>query len=112
MAKTKFEVYKDGKGHYRWRLLAQNGEAVANAGEGFTEKRGAMNSVKKLKDWANTSNIVDIEKQKEDAAKAKAAASKKKTAPVKKAAAPAKKAVKKATKKVAAKKTPEITPVI
>ena len=50
MAKTKFEIYKDKKGEYRWRLLSQNGEPVATGGEGYAEKRGAMNAVKKLKD--------------------------------------------------------------
>ena len=60
MAKnTKFEVYKDKKGHFRWRLLSSNGESVA-VGEGYTEKRGAIGAVKKLKDWANTNEIVDM----------------------------------------------------
>ncbi len=116
MAKTKFEVYKDGKGTYRWRLLAQNGEPVAMGGEGFKEKRGAMNSVKKLKDWANTTNVVDIEKAKEEAAKNKAKpAAKKSTKPATKkpvAKPTAKKAVKKAAKKVAPKPESKITPVI
>lgn len=116
MAKTKFEVYKDGKGHYRWRLLAQNGEPVATAGEGFKDKRGAMNSVKKLKDWANTTNIVDIEKAKEEAAKNKAKpAAKKSTKPATKkpvAKKPTAKTVKKAAKKVAPKPESKITPVI
>lgn len=117
MAKTKFEVYKDGKGSYRWRLLSQNSETVASAGEGYSEKRGAMNAVKKLKDWANTDVVVDMEKAKEGAAKNKAkSAVKKSSKPAKKAAAAPKKAVKKATKKVAkkveTKPEPKITPVI
>lgn len=121
MAKTKFEIYKDNKGNYRWRLLAQNGEPVASSGEGFSEKRTAMNAVKKLKDWANTENILDLEKMKEEAAKAKAksAAPAKKTAGkkvvAKKAAAPAKKAMpaKKAApaKKPATKAAPKVAEV-
>lgn len=60
MAKTtKFEVYKDKKGHFRWRLLSSNGEAVAS-GEGYKEKRGAMDAVKKLKDWSATKEVVDL----------------------------------------------------
>jgi uncharacterized protein YegP (UPF0339 family) len=114
MAKTKFEVYKDSKGQYRWRLLAQNGEPVASGGEGFVEKRTALNAVKKLKEWANTTNIFDAEKAKEEAAKEKASkakakdkakakpkttvkkpANKKPVKSVKKAAKPVKKEVKK-----------------
>ena len=98
MAKTKFEIYKDNKGNYRWRLLAQNGEPVASSGEGFSEKRTAMNAVKKLKDWANTTNILDIEKIKEDSIKAKA----KSIADAKKTTTKA--TVKKVVKKVIAKK--------
>ena len=126
MAKTKFEIYKDNKGNYRWRLLAQNGEPVASSGEGFSEMRTAMNAVKKLKDWANTENILDIEKMKEEAAKAKAKSAmpakkvgtkkvvaKKAAAPAKKAmpakkAAPAKKPAAKATAKVEVKSTPTV----
>ncbi len=94
MAKTKFEIYKDNKGNYRWRLLAQNGESVASSGEGFSEKRTAMSAVKKLKDWANTENILDVEKMKEEEIKAEA-----------KSIADAKKpASKNVTKKVIAKK--------
>jgi len=70
-AKTKFEVYKDNKAQFRWRLLAANGEPVASSGEGFPEKRTAMNAVKKLKDWSNTDVVVDIEKMKEEAKNSK-----------------------------------------
>lgn len=56
---TKFEIYKDKKGHFRWKLVHRNGENVAEGGEGYTEKRGAMGAIKKLKDWASTTLIVD-----------------------------------------------------
>jgi uncharacterized protein len=60
MAKsTKFEIYKDKKGHFRWKLLSRNGESVAEGGEGYAEKRGAMTAIKKLKDWASTAEIMD-----------------------------------------------------
>jgi len=32
----KVEFYKDKKGEYRWRLIASNGEIIANSGEGYT----------------------------------------------------------------------------
>lgn len=60
MAKTtKFEVYKDKKGGFRWRLMSKNGEAVAT-GEAYKEKRGAMDAVKKLADWASTKEVSDL----------------------------------------------------
>ena len=57
---TKFELYVDKKGHFRWRLLSKNGEPVAAGGEGYVDKRGAMNAVKKLKEWANTNEVSDL----------------------------------------------------
>lgn len=100
MAKTKFEVYKDKGGAFRWRLLAQNGEPVASSGEGFTERRTVMNAVKKLKDWANTEVVIDLDKVKEEAKKAKEAAAKNKAVKKAPSKSPVKKAVKSATKTV------------
>jgi len=37
---AKFEVYKDGKGEYRFRLKASNGEIIA-VGEGYKTNRAA-----------------------------------------------------------------------
>lgn len=106
MAKTKFEVYKDKQGNFRWRLLAQNGESVATGGEGYSEKRSVINAVKKLKDWANTEEIMDLEKIKEEAEKmklkAKAEAEKMK---LKTTSEKAKSAVKKVAPKPVVKKT-------
>jgi len=63
MAKTtKFQIYKDGKGEFRWRLLSRNGESVAVGGEGYGARRGAITAIKKLKDWASTDTIEDVEK--------------------------------------------------
>lgn len=108
-AKTKFEVYKDNKGNFRWKLLAANGEPVASSGEGFPEKRTAMNAVKKLKDWSNTENIVDVEKMKEEAKKMadkkKMETAKSKTSITKKTVKTVKKAVN-TVKKVVADATP------
>ncbi len=59
MSTTKFHVYKDKAGHFRWKLLSRNGESVCEGGEGYKEKRGAMNAVKKLKVWASTTKIED-----------------------------------------------------
>jgi hypothetical protein len=38
----KFEIYKDKKGEYRFRLLASNGENIL-ASEGYKSKSSAMN---------------------------------------------------------------------
>lgn len=30
-----FLIYKDAKGHYRWRLQASNAKVIADSGEGY-----------------------------------------------------------------------------
>ena len=62
MAKTsKFEIYKNKKGEFRWRLIATNGEPVAT-GEAYASKKGVMNVIAKLKDWASTAEVVEVAK--------------------------------------------------
>ena len=55
---TRFQVYKDKSGQFRWRLLSRNSEMVAS-GEGYKNKRDVVNAVKKLKVWASTTVIND-----------------------------------------------------
>ena len=44
----KFEVYKDKKGEFRFRLKSANGEIIL-ASEGYKDKSGAMNGVQAVK---------------------------------------------------------------
>jgi uncharacterized protein YegP (UPF0339 family) len=58
MAAT-FKLYKDKKGEYRWRLVHENGNIIANAGEGYTTKENAKNGIKSVKDNAPSAKIDD-----------------------------------------------------
>jgi uncharacterized protein YegP (UPF0339 family) len=60
--KTYFEIYKDKKEEFRFRLVAKNGEIIALGSEGYAAKRSAINAMKKLKDWANTDVINEVAK--------------------------------------------------
>jgi uncharacterized protein YegP (UPF0339 family) len=42
---AKFEVYKDSKGEFRWRLKSANGQVIATAGESYQNKAGAQNGI-------------------------------------------------------------------
>jgi len=47
---AKFELYKDTRGEFRWRLVASNGQTIATGGEGYKSKESAkagIDSVKK-----------------------------------------------------------------
>ena len=56
---SKFEIYRDVGGNHRWRLKAGNGEIVA-VSEGYTTRYSAKESATKVKIWANTSTIEEI----------------------------------------------------
>ena len=69
MSKTTIlEVYQDKKGHYRFRLLAKNGEPVASS-EGYTTKAAALSSAKKLAEWASKAVLVNADKKADAASK-------------------------------------------
>ncbi|HPJ37014.1 MAG TPA: YegP family protein [Spirochaetota bacterium] len=57
---AKFEVYKDGKGEYRFRLKASNGEIIA-VGEGYKTKQGCLNGIESIKKNAPEAEIVETE---------------------------------------------------
>lgn len=59
MAEPKFEVYKDAKGEYRFRLIAPNGEIIA-VGEGYVDKAGCLNGIASVKLNAPKAEIVDM----------------------------------------------------
>ncbi len=58
---AKFEVYKDAKGEYRFRLKAANGETVAT-GEGYSSKQSCLKGIESVKKAASSAEIVEVEK--------------------------------------------------
>jgi uncharacterized protein YegP (UPF0339 family) len=53
-----FEIYKDGKGEYRFRLKSGNGEVVAT-GENYTRKADARRAIEGVQRAAEGAKIVD-----------------------------------------------------
>jgi len=41
-----FQLYKDRKGEYRWRIVAVNGETLADSGEGYHNKQHALHAAR------------------------------------------------------------------
>ncbi|MPZ26470.1 MAG: DUF1508 domain-containing protein [Micromonosporaceae bacterium] len=54
----KFELYNDGRGEYRFRLKAGNGEIVA-VSEGYSSKAGAANGIESVRSNAPTATVDD-----------------------------------------------------
>ncbi len=59
MDNAKFEVYKDSKGEYRFRLKAPNGEIIA-ASEGYTSKQACLNGIDAIKKYALNANVEEV----------------------------------------------------
>lgn len=45
----RFELYKDAKGEFRWRLVATNGQTIATGGEGYKSKESAKAGIESVK---------------------------------------------------------------
>jgi uncharacterized protein len=56
---SKFEVYEDKAGSFRFRLKAGNGEIVAS-GEAYESKRGAFEGVEAVRRAADAAEVVDL----------------------------------------------------
>jgi uncharacterized protein YegP (UPF0339 family) len=54
---AKFEIYKDAKGEFRWRLIASNGQMIANSGEGYKSKDSAKAGIASVKKNAPSAAI-------------------------------------------------------
>jgi uncharacterized protein YegP (UPF0339 family) len=45
----KFELYKDAKREFLWRLVASNGQTIASGGEGYKSKESAKAGIESVK---------------------------------------------------------------
>jgi uncharacterized protein YegP (UPF0339 family) len=45
MRRPRFELYKDRRGEFRWRLRAANGRVIADGAEGYKTKRACLRGV-------------------------------------------------------------------
>ena len=58
VANPKFEIYKDKRGEFRYRLKSGNGQIIG-VGEGYKDKAGVSNGIKSIKSNAPAAQIVD-----------------------------------------------------
>lgn len=57
---AKFELYKDAKGEYRWRLKAANGQTIATGGEGYSSAAAAKDGIASVQKNAPDADIVEV----------------------------------------------------
>ena len=53
-----FEVYKGKNGSWYWRLLSRNGRIIADGGQGYTRKEGALKGLNVVKSLAYHASVV------------------------------------------------------
>jgi uncharacterized protein YegP (UPF0339 family) len=56
---AKFEIFRDARGDYRWRLRSANGQVFAIGGEGFKSRSGAETGIAAVKRDAPGANVDD-----------------------------------------------------
>ena len=54
-----FEIFKDARKEYRWRLRAGNGKVIAMADEGYTRKDACQHAIEIIKDGAAKAKVED-----------------------------------------------------
>ena len=58
----RFELYRDAKGEWRWRLRAKNGAVVAESGEGYLRREDCEHGIGLVRQ-AVEARIVDMTTQ-------------------------------------------------
>ena len=58
-AVSKFQIYKDRKGEYRWRLRARNGEIIADSNEGYSRKASCKHGIDLVREQAASAAVED-----------------------------------------------------
>jgi hypothetical protein len=54
-----FEIYKDAKDAFRWRLKSANGQVVATGGQAYKAKSDCEHGIQIVKDGAAKAKVVD-----------------------------------------------------
>jgi len=59
MSKATFEVFRDAQEEWRWRLRHDNGNIIADGGEGYASKQKAREGIESVKANAPGAPIED-----------------------------------------------------
>jgi uncharacterized protein YegP (UPF0339 family) len=59
MSKATFEMFQDGAGEWRWRLVHDNGNIIADSGEGYASKQKAEQGIESVQANADGADVVE-----------------------------------------------------
>lgn len=54
----KFELYKDRRGEFRWRLKHANGNILASSSEGYKRRDGALRCIENVRNSGEAELVV------------------------------------------------------
>ena len=61
MSKATFEMYEDRAGKWRWRLVHDNGNIIADSGEGYASRQKCAQGIESVKSNARDSETVTVD---------------------------------------------------
>lgn len=53
----RFELYRDAAGEWRWRLRVQNGNVIADSGEGYARREDCEHAISLVKRSTDASTV-------------------------------------------------------
>lgn len=56
---AQFQIYVDKAGEHRWRFVADNGEPIADSGEGYKNKSDCEHAIQLVKTLASEAPVVE-----------------------------------------------------
>ncbi|RLM68077.1 DUF1508 domain-containing protein [Halorubrum sp. Atlit-8R] len=64
-SKATFELYTDKADKFRWRLRHDNGNIIADGGEGYADKRDASSGIESVQRNAAGAHVIDVSRDEE-----------------------------------------------
>ena len=61
MSKATFEVYEDRAGQWRWRLVHDNGNVIADSGEGYASRQKCEQGLESVKQNAPEAAVETVQ---------------------------------------------------
>ncbi len=57
-SRADFELYEDEAGHFRWRLRHENGNIIADSGEGYASRSSAENAIDGIREYVGPADYL------------------------------------------------------
>ncbi|MDL0130160.1 YegP family protein [Halobacterium salinarum] len=61
MGDSTFEIYEDMAGQWRWRLVHDNGNIIADSGEGYSTMSKAEEGIQAVRESATEADVVRLD---------------------------------------------------